>query len=172
MLKLYFKHFYFKLFNSCLYEKSLCPGILKCVYYGVVRLSLVVWSFKFSLEQRARHLLTLYRFFFFSRLWNASSSWCNRCSVHFTVRNSVTIQHSHEKRSCNTIWTATDKVYKKKSNYLFVYLFLSVYYTSLPALKPVVVWMYAFTRSFSLSHAVVSSEKGRVVTWLWSNYYK
>lgn len=43
VLKLYFKHFYLKLLNSCLYEKKpLCPGILKCMYYGVVRLSLVV----------------------------------------------------------------------------------------------------------------------------------
>lgn len=46
VLKLYFKHFYLKLLNSCLYEKkNLFPGILKCMYYGVVRSSLVVWSF-------------------------------------------------------------------------------------------------------------------------------
>lgn len=44
VLKLYFKHFYLKLLNSCLW-KNLCPGILKCMYYGVVRLSLAVWSF-------------------------------------------------------------------------------------------------------------------------------
>lgn len=33
VLKLYFKHFYLKLLNSCLYgkKKNLCPGILKCV---------------------------------------------------------------------------------------------------------------------------------------------
>lgn len=32
VLKLYFKHFYLKLFNSCLYkENPLCPGILKCM---------------------------------------------------------------------------------------------------------------------------------------------
>lgn len=42
VLKLYFKHFYFKLFNSCM---KLCPGILRCMCYGVVRSSLVVWSF-------------------------------------------------------------------------------------------------------------------------------
>lgn len=41
--KVYFKHFYVKLFDSCLYEKkrkkkeNLCPGIPKCMYYGVVR---------------------------------------------------------------------------------------------------------------------------------------
>lgn len=37
VLKLYFKHFYLKLSNSCLYEKEICPGILKCMSYGVVR---------------------------------------------------------------------------------------------------------------------------------------
>ena len=50
VLKLYFKHFYLKLLNSCLYEKNLCPGILKCVYYGVVRLSLVLLNSLLSSE--------------------------------------------------------------------------------------------------------------------------
>lgn len=42
VLKLYFKHFYLRLFNSCLYKNNGCPGILKCMYYSVVRSCLVL----------------------------------------------------------------------------------------------------------------------------------
>lgn len=62
VLKLYFKHFYFKLFNSCLYggkKKNLCLGILKCVraLYGVIGLNLVVWSFLTSAASEASSYL-------------------------------------------------------------------------------------------------------------------
>lgn len=78
MLKLYFKHFYFTLFNSCLYGKTLsCVWVCVCVRDGNVGLNLVVWSFKLCPEQWVRNQCTLYHF------WKAES---HQASISFTLQ--------------------------------------------------------------------------------------
>lgn len=57
-----------------------------------------------------------------------------------------------------------------KNLIIYLCICLSMYCDSLPALRPVVVWMYAFSCSLSLSHAVIFYEKG-VSSLDWSNYY-
>lgn len=79
VLKLYFKHFYLKLLNSCLYKNSLSRQTEVYVCYGVVRFSLVVFLSN-SLKQRVRSNLETHgvnRRHFYSELCNYTTCSCN-----------------------------------------------------------------------------------------------